>query len=128
MFASTEALVVEVVEVLSERSRISHSLAVQCTHLRPLERDRRTFRVVLVVDVRHFGSYDDVVELSGERQNLFLCPLQLGNEGGTDRSSLAIGEPLNRWHAFSEVVSEHDSEEHRDGKNSESTHHQEQVG
>jgi hypothetical protein len=52
---------------------------------------------VLVVDVRHFDSYDDVVELSGERQSLFLCPLQLGNEGRTDRSSFQIGEPLNRF-------------------------------
>jgi hypothetical protein len=66
LLASTEVVVVEVGEVLSERGRILHSLAVQCTHLRPFERDRRTFRVVLVVDVRHLGSYDDVVELSGE--------------------------------------------------------------
>ncbi len=41
-------------------------LAVQRTHLSPLERNRRTFRVMLVIGVRHLSSCDDVVELSGE--------------------------------------------------------------
>ena len=41
-------------------------LTVQGTHLRPLEGDRRTFGVVLVVGVRHVRAGDDVVELPGE--------------------------------------------------------------
>lgn len=64
--ASTEARVVEVNQRPVERCHIIEGLAVQGTHLRPFERDGRTFRVVLVVGVRHLGSCDDVVELSGK--------------------------------------------------------------
>ena len=66
LFADTEVFVVQVGQRSSERCSITDGLTVQRTHLRPLERDRRTFRVMLVVGVRHFSSCDDVVELPGE--------------------------------------------------------------
>lgn len=66
MFASTELFIVQADLRSSECCNITNGLAVQRTHLRPLERDRRTFRVMLVVGVRHLSGCDDVVELPGE--------------------------------------------------------------
>ena len=66
LLARTEVVVVQVGQRSSERGGVMDGLAVQRTHLRPLERDRRTLGVVLVVGVRHLGSCDDVVELPGE--------------------------------------------------------------
>jgi hypothetical protein len=66
LLASTEPFVLHVGQCSSECCNITDGLTAQRTHLRPLERDRRTFGVVLVVGVRQLSSCDDVVELSAE--------------------------------------------------------------
>lgn len=97
-FAHTEIVVIHAGKGQLQRRYISPRLAEQRAHLRPLERDRRTFWIVFVIGVRQFSGADDVVELATQRHRLFLSSRQFGKDRGSDLSSFDIREPVDWWH------------------------------